>query len=86
MKPKQAGTLRLLWACVRGVFVRLRRAEGRRQVAVGKPIMGAMLAGVSAREMLGLIRQEPSLDRRMALYAREVDRRVAPGGRLRGRG
>lgn len=83
--PRKTSALRVLWACLRGVFRRLRRAEGRRRIAAGQPILGAILAGVTAKEMLALIRREPAHAERVRMYEEEVDRRVAPGGRLRRR-
>lgn len=46
---------------------------------------GMLLAGLPVEWTLAAIRAEPTLDRRMELYAGMVDEWVAPGGRLRAR-
>ena len=86
MTVPRAGTLRVAWAWVRGVFGRLRRAQGRRAAATGKPILGMSLAGVPSEWVIAAVRAEPTLDARMDLYMEMVRRHVAPGGRLRRRG
>lgn len=83
VKAKKTGFLRLAWAWVRGVFGRLRRAQGRRAMATGSPLLGMQLAGVPVEWMITAIRAAPTLDRRMDVYAEMVREWVAPGGRLR---